>query len=91
MMSPAGARFATGFHEHDRFAVSRYVQIVLDRSPYPGGFPSKRHAGYVPESSLLAVEWYLPTFDIIPEQNKARLTEPGLHWGFGSYRVRGRV
>ena len=72
MMSPAGARFATGFHEHDRFAVSRYVQIVLDRSPYPGGFPSKRHAGYVPESSLLAVEWYLPTFDIIPEHKSYR-------------------
>ena len=56
-----------GFREHDRFAVSEYVQIVLDRSPYPTGFPSRRRAGYVPESSLLAVEWYLPTVDIVPE------------------------
>jgi restriction system protein len=55
------------FRAHDRFAVSKYVQMVLDRSPYPEGFPAERHAGYVPESSLLAVEWFLPTFDIIPE------------------------
>ena len=57
---------AAGFREHDRFAVSEYVQMVLDGSPYPEGFPVQRHAGYVPESSLLAVEWFLPTFDIIP-------------------------
>jgi restriction system protein len=60
-------RLAVGFREHDRFAVSEYVQMVLDRSPYPIGFPAERHAGYVPESSLLAVEWYLPIVDIVPE------------------------
>jgi restriction system protein len=63
---------AAGFRDHDRFAVSEYVQIALDRSPYPEGFPTERHAGYVPESSLLAVEWYLPTFDIIPEHKTFR-------------------
>jgi restriction system protein len=46
--------------------------MVLDRSPYPEGFPAERHAGYVPESSLLAVEWSLPTFDIIPEHKTFR-------------------
>ncbi len=66
------AEVAVGFGEHDRFAVSEYVQIVLDRSPYPEGFPAERHAGYVPESSLLAVEWFLPTFDIIPEHKAFR-------------------
>ena len=60
------AGIAAGFRAHDRFAVSEYVQMVLDRSPYPEGFPAERHAGYVPESSLLAVEWFLPTFDIVP-------------------------
>ncbi len=60
------AEIAAGFRAHDRFAVSEYVQLVLDRSAYPEGFPAERHAGYVPESSLLAVEWFLPTFDIIP-------------------------
>jgi restriction system protein len=64
------SEMAAGFRAHDRFAVSEYVQMVLDRSPYPEGFPAVRHAGYVPESSLLAVEWFLPTFDVIPE-NKA--------------------
>jgi restriction system protein len=61
-----------GFREHDRFAVSEYVQTVLDRSPYPEGFPTERHVGYVPESSLLAVEWFLPTFDIIPAHKEFR-------------------
>jgi restriction system protein len=63
---------AIGFREHDRFAVSEYVQMVLDRSPYPTGFPTERHAGYVPESCLLAVEWYLPTVDVVPEYKAYR-------------------
>jgi restriction system protein len=63
---------AAGFGEHDRFAVSEYVQMVLDRSPYPDGFPARRRAGYVPESSLLAVEWFLPAFEIIPEHKAFR-------------------
>jgi restriction system protein len=61
------AEIAAGFRARDRFAVSEYVQVALDRSPYPKGFPAERQAGYVPESLLLAVEWFLPTFDIIPE------------------------
>ena len=61
------AEIAAGFRARDRFAVSEYVQAALDRSPYPEGFPAERQAGYVPESLLLAVEWFLPTFDIIPE------------------------
>ncbi len=65
-------QLAIGFREHDRFAVSEYVQLVLDRSPYPKGFPAERHAGYVPESGLLAVEWFLPTYDIIPREKNFR-------------------
>lgn len=60
------AETAAGFRARDRFAVSEYVQAVLDRPPYPEGFPAERYAGYVPESSLLAVKWFLPTFDVIP-------------------------
>ncbi len=63
---------AAGLAENDRFAVSEYVQAVLDRSPYPTGFPAERSAGYVPESSLLAVEWYLPSVEIVPEQKAFR-------------------
>ncbi|MGH3281387.1 MAG: restriction endonuclease [Trebonia sp.] len=60
------AETEAGFRARDRFAVSEYVQAVLDRSPYPEGFPPERYAGYVPESSLLAVKWFLPAFDVIP-------------------------
>ncbi len=63
---------ADGLEAHDRYAVSEYMQMVLDRSPYPVGFPAERSAGYVPESSLLAIEWYLPTVDIVPKQKAYR-------------------
>jgi restriction system protein len=61
---------AAGLRDRDRYAVSEYLQLVLDRSPYPAGFPAERSAGYVPESSLAAVEWYLPPVEVVPE-NKA--------------------
>jgi len=61
-----------GISRRDRYAVSEYVQIVLDRSPYPADFPRERRAGYVPESSLLAVEWYLPAVEVIPQQKAFR-------------------
>ncbi|MFG2000983.1 restriction endonuclease [Spirillospora sp. NPDC048911] len=57
---------ATGLGEADRHAVSEYMDMVLQRSPYPRGFPNERKAGYVPESSLLAVEWFLPPVEIVP-------------------------
>jgi restriction system protein len=60
-------RLEAGLREHDRHAVSEYVQIVLDRSPYPVQFPAQRSTGYVPESSLMAVEWYLPSVDVVPK------------------------
>jgi restriction system protein len=63
---------AAGVREHDRFAVSQYVQVVLDRSPYPAGFPTERQAGYVPESTTVAVQWFLPTFDVVPEHKAFR-------------------
>ncbi|MEV2273411.1 restriction endonuclease [Nonomuraea africana] len=56
-----------GLRSGDRHAVSEYMDLVLQASPYPDGFPTERRTGYVPESSLLAVEWYLPLPEIIPE------------------------
>src|ERR1039458_10235755 len=61
-----------GLSENDRHAVSEYIQTVLDRSPYPSRFPAQRSAGYVPESSLLAVEWYLPLVDVVPKYKAYR-------------------
>ncbi len=61
-----------GLRDKLRYAVSEYVQTVLDRSNYPAGFPTERSAGYVPESSLLAVEWYLPPVEVVPAQKAFR-------------------
>jgi restriction system protein len=66
------ADMTAGLAVNDRYAVSEYVQTVLDLSPYPPEFPAERSAGYVPESSLLAVEWYLPPVEVIPEQKVFR-------------------
>ncbi|TWD79261.1 restriction system protein [Kribbella amoyensis] len=52
----------------DRQAVSRYFQKALDRTPEPHGFPKHRKAAYVPESTLLAVEWDLPDVSVIPTE-----------------------
>jgi restriction system protein len=65
-------KMALGIREGDRHAVSEYIQTVLRSSPYPEGFPDERRAGYVPESSLLAVEWYLPPVDVVPEHKSFR-------------------
>jgi restriction system protein len=58
---------AAGLREGDRHAVSEYMETVLLSSPYPAGFPTERTAGYVPESAQLAVEWYLPPVEVVPE------------------------
>jgi restriction system protein len=63
---------SAGLMSRDRYAVSEYAQMVLDRSPYPPDFPAERRAGYVPESSLLAVEWFLPTLEAIPQHKAFR-------------------
>jgi restriction system protein len=63
---------AAGLGQNERLAVSEYIQRVLDLSPYPADFPAERSAGFVPESSLLAVEWYLPPVDVVPMQKSFR-------------------
>ncbi|HEX4818123.1 MAG TPA: restriction endonuclease [Nonomuraea sp.] len=61
------AAMEVGLRSGDRHAVSDYMNLVLQASPYPKGFPTERRTGYVPESSLLAVEWYLPPPEVVPE------------------------
>jgi restriction system protein len=60
--------FTAGVRSGDRHAVSRYFQRVIDNIRDPQGFPRRRLAGYVPESTLLALEWRLPTTEIVPAQ-----------------------
>ncbi|MDX6253462.1 MAG: restriction system protein [Kribbellaceae bacterium] len=56
----------------DRRAVSRYFQKALDRTPEPCDFPRRRRAGYVPESTLLALEWDLPDLSVVPAESAYR-------------------
>jgi restriction system protein len=59
-------RFVHAVVDRDRKAVSRYFQQVLDQLRDPDGLPTYRRAGYVPDSGVLAVEWQLPTIDVVP-------------------------
>jgi len=59
-------RFVEALAERDRKAVSRYFQQVIDQLRDPDGLPTHRRAGYLPETGVLAVEWQLPTIDVVP-------------------------
>jgi restriction system protein len=56
----------------ERHAVSRYFQKALDRTNEPYDFPTRRRARYVPESTLLALEWDLPDLSVIPAESAYR-------------------
>ncbi|MEU5943655.1 restriction endonuclease [Micromonospora sp. NPDC047548] len=59
--------FAEGVRARSAQHASRYFQMIVDQVQDPAGFPRKRFAGYVPDSTLLALEWYLPNVDIVPQ------------------------
>jgi restriction system protein len=65
-------QFAAGVRAGERHAVSRYFQYLLNKLPDPPGFPRQRRAGYVPESTLLAIEWRLPNVDVVPADKQFR-------------------
>ncbi|TCC39063.1 restriction endonuclease [Kribbella capetownensis] len=56
----------------DRAAVSRYFQKALERVAEPLDFRRRRRVGYVPESTLLAVEWDLPDVSVVPAEASYR-------------------
>lgn len=56
----------------DRLACSGYFQQVIDSVLLPAGFPAARQAGYVPESTMLVIEWDLPGFDVVPTDKEFR-------------------
>jgi restriction system protein len=46
--------------------VVAYVDLVLNASLFPDGFPQHWRLAYVPESRQLVVEYSLPAIDAIP-------------------------
>ncbi len=63
-------RFAEQTIAGERHAASKYFTMVMDGVATPDGFPRQRRARYVPESSLLAIEWELPGISIIPVERE---------------------
>jgi restriction system protein len=47
-------------------AVVTYIDLVLNASPYPDGFPAHWRLAFVPESRQLVIEYDLPSIDVVP-------------------------
>jgi restriction system protein len=57
----------------DPDAVVEYFTMILDRSPYPDGFPAAKRVGLIPESKQLVVEVELPMMDgVVPQERSFR-------------------
>lgn len=58
--------FRQDFDRGDPDAVISYLDLVLQASDYPDGFPQAFKLAYVPESRQAVVEYELPAVDIVP-------------------------
>ncbi len=47
-------------------AVASYNSMVLERSEYPDSFPQNFRVAYVPDSKELAIEYQLPSVEVVP-------------------------
>jgi restriction system protein len=62
-----------GYEVGDPIHVGNYLELVLQRSPYPDGFLQIAQAAYVKESLQLVVDFELPEMgDIVPDVEKFR-------------------
>jgi Restriction endonuclease len=52
--------------------VVTYIDLVLNASPSPDGFPAHWRLAYVPESRQLVIEYDLPEVDVVPTVNAYR-------------------
>jgi restriction system protein len=58
--------FAENFRNGDAEAAQAYYGIVLDRSPYPDGFPQEFRIAYDRSARQLVIDYELPTVDVVP-------------------------
>ncbi|MEO3787478.1 hypothetical protein ABGB12_29485 [Actinocorallia sp. B10E7] len=61
-----------GLRNGDHDALGGYLTMVLQKSSYPQGFPTRVSAVQLPESALLVVEKRLPTIEVIPPDKAFR-------------------
>ncbi len=64
--------FETRYRSGEAAAISSYCEVVLSASPYPAGCPAAFRLAYAPDSKQVAVNYQLPTFDVIPEESDFR-------------------
>jgi restriction system protein len=65
-------RFRISLEAGEPDAIVQYFHMVLERSPYPDGFPNRSKAAYVPESKQLVIEYDLPPLSVVPTEGAFR-------------------
>jgi restriction system protein len=65
-------RQAAAYFAKNAAAVVEYCDLVLSKSEYPSVFPKEWKLEYIDETSILVVEYELPTPDVIPRLKEAK-------------------
>ena len=58
--------FVEKFRAAEPEVVRAYYNVLLDRSPYPDGFPQEFRTVYDPSAHQLVIDYELPTVEIVP-------------------------
>jgi restriction system protein len=61
-----------GVHYSDQNAVTEYCELVLKNSKYPDSFPKDFDLEYNPETTIIIVEYLLPSLDCFPTLTEVR-------------------
>lgn len=56
----------SAYQSADPDTIALYLDMVLDRSVYPDGFPDAHRVAYVAESRQAVIELDLPSLDVVP-------------------------
>jgi restriction system protein len=63
-------------HEvREKSTVEEYCSLVLSRSEYPFAFSKDYQLEYLPDSQVLALDYGLPTIDVIPALKDAKFVK----------------
>jgi restriction system protein len=64
--------FSRDYRDGSQKAICDYCLQVIERSPYPAGFPNTARVAYVAESRQLVIEYSFPPFDVVPAATRFR-------------------
>jgi restriction system protein len=60
------------YENHEKTAIEEYCSLVLSRSEYPFSFAKDYQLEYLSDSQVLALDYALPTIDVIPSLKEVK-------------------